>query len=68
MVIKGSGVGYYLIDLTKVKKVALRVSNGAAWVSFCDENGKQVDDSKKLKSMFLPEAKKLLTVVCENAD
>ena len=46
----------------------MRNQGGAAWVSFYDENGKQVDDSKKLKSMLPPDAKKILTLVCENAN
>lgn len=68
LVIKDGVKGYFLIDLTQVKKVGMRNQGGSAWISFCDENGKHVGDSKKLKSMFPGKAKEILTTVCENAN
>lgn len=68
LVIKDGVKGYFLIDLTQVRKVGMRNQGGAAWISFCDENGKHVGDSLKLKSMLPGKAKEILTTVCEKAN
>lgn len=68
LVIKDRVKGYVVINLTQVKKVSMRVQSGAAWISFYDENDKQIKESKKLKSMFPGAAKEILTAVCENAN
>lgn len=69
LVFKTSMKGYVTIDLTKVKYISAYSVNGATYVSFADENNKEVISKAKLGALGTKKnVEKFLHVVCENAD
>lgn len=72
LVLKERVKGYLLVDLKKVKTIRRNTSlvNGVqtTYVAFCDENGKKVDDSSKIKPMSPNAAEELINEVIKHAD
>ena len=69
LVFKNSIKGYFTLDLTKVKYISAYSVNGSTYVSFADENNKELISKASLGALGTPKkVKAFLELVCANAN